>query len=55
MYRLIYQYNHWEVYKDEEDEPILCGLGSVETALVIAKLHGYFLTIENCEIIERAA
>lgn len=55
MYYITYQYNRWQVYEDKEDKPILCGLGSVETAIAIARLNDIFLTFENCEIKERAA
>ena len=53
MYHIDFQYNHWQIYK--ENEFILCGIGSVESAFAIAKLNGIFLTIENLSILERVA
>jgi len=52
MYNIIFQYNHWQIFKDNEF--ILCGIGSVESAFAIARLNDMILTFENCDIKEVA-
>jgi len=47
MYQICHRNNCWHILRG--NEVILFGIGSVETAITIGRLYGYFLTFENEE------
>lgn len=52
MYQIVHRNNRWHILKGTSVVPF--GIGSIETAVNIARLYGIFLTFENYEI-ERVA
>lgn len=52
MYQIVHRNNCWHILKGTS--VVLFGIGSIQTAISIAQLHGILLTFENYEL-ERVA
>lgn len=48
MHHIVHRDNRWHILKGTS--VVLFGVGSIQTAVRIARLYGILLTSENCEI-----